>query len=305
MEFLKVDKLKKSYEGHVALKEVSFSVPKGSIFGLLGPNGAGKTTFIRILNRIIAYDSGEIFFDGDPLAEKHVNRIGYLPEERGLYRKMKVGEQILYFAQLKGLSYTEAYRRAKDLMRKFDMSSWWDKKLQELSKGMQQKVQFLITIIHDPDLLIFDEPFTGFDPINQEMLKNEIIDLNKRGKTILFSTHQMASVEELCDSIVLINEGQIILSGNLQQIKQQYKKNIFLLQFRSPQVQFVETGKFKIIDFRNGIYKIQITDETAVNDLINYALGLGPITMFKEELPSLNEIFISAVHSSNTKNVEV
>ncbi len=305
MEFLKVEKLKKSYEGHVALKEVSFSVPKGSIFGLLGPNGAGKTTFIRILNRIIAYDSGQIFFDGDPLAEKHVNRIGYLPEERGLYRKMKVGDQILYFAQLKGLTYTEAYRRAKDLMRKFEMSSWWDKKLQELSKGMQQKVQFLITIIHDPDLLIFDEPFTGFDPINQEMLKKEIIDLNKRGKTILFSTHQMASVEELCDSIVLINEGEIILQGKLKEIKEQYKKNIFLLEFQSPDTEFVETDEFKILEVKDGIYKIQISDRSSVKELINYALSLGTIRMFKEQLPSLNEIFISAVQSSNLKTVEL
>ncbi len=302
MEFLQVKNLTKSYEGHVALDNVSFSVPRGSIFGLLGPNGAGKTTFIRILNRIIAYDSGEIIFNGERLADYHVNNIGYLPEERGLYRKMKVAEQILYFAQLKGLTYREALRRAKKLMKKFDILTWWDKKLQELSKGMQQKVQFLITIIHEPDLLIFDEPFSGFDPINQEMLKNEILELNRQGKTILFSTHMMASVEELCDSIVLINNGHKVLEGNLLDVKKQYKKNIYSVTY-SDGGQFIENEDFKVLEAHNGTYKIQINSDLRSNDLLNYALKFGTILKFEEVLPSLNEIFISAVEQSNLKTV--
>ncbi len=300
--FLEVKNLEKSYENTQALKGISFSVPKGSIFGLLGPNGAGKTTFIRILNRIIAYDSGQILFDGEPLNDKHVERIGYLPEERGLYKKMTVGEQVVYFAQLKGLSKDEAKRRAESLLDKFDMSGWWNKKVEELSKGMQQKVQFVITIIHEPELLIFDEPFTGFDPINQELLKQEILELNRQGKTILFSTHIMSSVEELCDSIVLINKGEIILEGKIDQIKQQFKQDIYIIRYSGNESQFQPNDTFKLVEKSNGQFKVKITGNAGPNDLLSYATRFGQIVLFQEMLPSLNQIFINVVNKS--KNPE-
>ncbi len=304
MSFIEVKNIRKSYDGHLALKDLSFSVEKGAIYGLLGPNGAGKTTFIRILNRIIVYDSGQIFFDGEPLQQKHINRIGYLPEERGLYRKMKVAEQIIYFAQLKGLTYGEAFRRTKKFMKKFDMVTWWNKKLEELSKGMQQKVQFLITIIHEPDLLIFDEPFSGFDPINQEMLKSEILELHRHGKTILFSTHMMASVEEICDSILLINNGEKILEGDIHEVKQQHKQNLYRIIYSSPDAQFVENEKFIVKGKDSGQYLVQVSEKEDTNTLLQYAMRFGEIVHFEEVLPTLNEIFIQAVQNSNLKTVE-
>ncbi len=297
--FLEIKDLRKSYNNVQALKGISFQVPKNSIFGLLGPNGAGKTTFIRILNRIISYDSGQILFDGQPLNDSHVERIGYLPEERGLYKKMAVGEQILYFAQLKGLSKQQAYKKARQLLQHFEMLGWWNKKVEELSKGMQQKVQFVITIIHDPDLLIFDEPFSGFDPINQKLLKEEILKLQQRGKTILFSTHNMASVEELCDSIVLINQGQIILQGKIDDIKQQFKQNIYTIKFQNPDIQLPENQNFQIINRRNSTFTVKILNGSA-NDLLNYATQFGNIILFEEKLPTLDEIFISAVKNHKT-----
>ena len=304
MSFIEVKNIKKSYDGHLALKGLSFSVDRGAIYGLLGPNGAGKTTFIRILNRIIVYDSGQIFFDGEPLQQKHINRIGYLPEERGLYRKMKVAEQIIYFAQLKGLTYGEAFRRTKKLMKKFDMLSWWNKKLEELSKGMQQKVQFLITIIHEPDLLIFDEPFSGFDPINQEMLKSEILELHRQGKTILFSTHMMASVEEICDSILLINNGEKILEGDIHEVKQQHKQNLYRIIYSDANAQFVENERFIVKRRDGGEYLVQVREKEDTNTLLQYAMDFGEIVHFEEVLPTLNEIFIQAVQNSNLKTVE-
>ncbi len=303
MGFIEVKNITKSYDGHQALKGLSFSVERGAIYGLLGPNGAGKTTFIRILNRIIVYDSGQIFFDGEPLQQKHINRIGYLPEERGLYRKMKVAEQIIYFAQLKGLTYGEAFRRTKKLMKKFDIISWWNKKLEELSKGMQQKVQFLITIIHEPELLIFDEPFSGFDPINQEMLKTEILELHRQGKTILFSTHMMASVEEICDSILLINNGEKILEGNINEVKQKHKQNIYRIVYQDHGTEFVENDHFKIKDYHKGQYLVQL-DSGDANSLLQYAMTFGQIALFEEVLPTLNEIFIQSVQNSNLKTQE-
>jgi ABC-2 type transport system ATP-binding protein len=227
MSFLETRNVVKQYAGHLALDRVSIQVPAHKIFGLLGPNGAGKTTLIRIINRITAPDSGEVLFKGRPLQADDVYNIGYLPEERGLYKKMKVGEQAVYLARLKGLSKAEAESRLKGWFEKFDILGWWGKKLEELSKGMQQKVQFIITVVHDPELLIFDEPFSGFDPINTELLKNEILALKASGKTIIFSTHNMASVEEICDEIALINASQVVLTGNVEEIRSRYSTHTF------------------------------------------------------------------------------
>ena len=220
---IEVINVSKHYGEHVALHGVSLSVPEQSIYGLLGPNGAGKTTLIRILNQITGPDTGRVLIDGEPLQPQHVERIGYLPEERGLYKKMKVGEQAIYLAQLKGISKADATRRLKAWFERFEIGEWWDKKVEELSKGMQQKVQFITTVIHEPDILIFDEPFSGFDPINANLLKESILELRDQGATILLSTHNMNSVEELCDSITLINKGETILEGNVAEIKAQHR----------------------------------------------------------------------------------
>ena len=225
--FLRAEHIVKRYAAHTALNDVSIEVPRGKVFGLLGPNGAGKTTLIRIINRITAPDSGEVSFDGHPFEADDVMRIGYLPEERGLYKKMKVGEQAIYLAQLKGLSHAEAKKRLTYWFNKFGIMPWWDKKLEELSKGMQQKVQFIITILHEPPLLIFDEPFSGFDPVNAEMLKREILNLRDKGHTVIFSTHNMASVEEVCDEIALINHSQVVLSGHVAEVKDRFRTGLY------------------------------------------------------------------------------
>lgn len=225
--FLDIQHVVKRYASHTALNDVSISVPRGKVFGLLGPNGAGKTTLIRIINRITAPDSGTVLFDGHPFTAEDVRLIGYLPEERGLYKKMKVGEQAIYLARLKGLSRQEATVRLQQWFEKFDIMPWWNKKLEELSKGMQQKIQFIITVLHNPPLLIFDEPFSGFDPVNAELLKREILQLRDKGHTIIFSTHNMASVEEVCDEIALINHSQVVLSGRVADIKEQYRTGVY------------------------------------------------------------------------------
>ena len=303
--FLSIRGLTKKYQNTVALDGISFDVPTGTVFGLLGPNGAGKTTFIRIVNRIINYDSGEIFFDGKPLSREHINRIGYLPEERGLYRKMKVGEQIEYFARLKGLSASEARNKMRYWFDRLDIRGWEQKKVQELSKGMQQKIQFIITVIHDPDLLIFDEPFSGFDPVNQEMLKSEIQELNRRGKTILFSTHMMASVEELCDSIVLINKGKIMLEGMISNIKDEFKQNDYLIQFAGLSGELKSNEDFEVVEKIDGnTFKVRIVGDKETNDLLVYATSFGKVIRFEEILPSLNEIFINVVQHSKVMNHE-
>ncbi len=303
--FLSIRGLTKKYQNTVALDGISFDVPAGTVFGLLGPNGAGKTTFIRIVNRIINYDSGEIFFDGKPLSREHINRIGYLPEERGLYRKMKVGEQIEYFARLKGLSASEARNKMRYWFDRLDIRGWEQKKVQELSKGMQQKIQFIITVIHDPDLLIFDEPFSGFDPVNQEMLKSEIQELNRRGKTILFSTHMMASVEELCDSIVLINKGKIMLEGMISNIKDEFKQNDYLIQFAGLSGELKSNEDFEVVEKIDGnTFKVRIVGDKETNDLLVYATSFGKVIRFEEILPSLNEIFINVVQHSKVMNHE-
>ncbi|HNY59864.1 MAG: ATP-binding cassette domain-containing protein [Bacteroidales bacterium] len=302
METLRVNNVSKQFTGHRALHNVSISVPRGSIFGLLGPNGAGKTTLIRIINRITAPDEGEILLNGRPLGSDEVMKIGYLPEERGLYKKMKVGEQAIYLAQLKGLSKHEAIERLKVWFKKFEITTWWDKKVEELSKGMQQKVQFMVTVLHKPDLLIFDEPFTGFDPINVNLLKDEILKLRDEGATIIFSTHNMASVEELCDYIALINQSEKILDGNVDEIRRSFKQKIFEITFPTSAISFAEMlpDGYQLVEeiSQNGmtIARIKIPVEDSPNILLNYAIKNVEVHGFSEILPSMNDIFISTVN---------
>ncbi len=304
-EALNIDK---SFGDFKALDDVSIHVPEGSIYGLLGPNGAGKTTLIRIINRITAPDSGILHFRGNELCREDLKQIGYLPEERGLYKKMKVGEQSLYLAQLKGLSKNEANSRLKKWFTKFDMMHWWNKKIEELSKGMAQKVQFIITVLHNPSLLIFDEPFSGFDPVNARMLKDEVLELKANGTTIIFSTHDMASVEELCDHITLIDKSKSILEGSVESIKQQYKANLFQLEFAgdAENLKASLNENFtldKTEQLANGRYMatIQLPDARNGNDLLNMALKQVTVISFRELLPSMNEIFIKAV----SKNIQI
>jgi ABC-2 type transport system ATP-binding protein len=302
METLIINNVSKQFTGHRALNNVSLSVPRGSIFGLLGPNGAGKTTLIRIINRITAPDEGEVLLNGARLTREDVLKIGYLPEERGLYKKMKVGEQALYLAQLRGLSKAEATQRLKFWFKKFEITAWWDKKVEELSKGMQQKIQFVVTVLHKPELLIFDEPFSGFDPINVNLLKEEILNIKKEGATIIFSTHNMASVEELCDHIALINNAEKILDGRVDEIKQSYKQNIFELIYKANghsvttnlPLDYRLIGEVKENGLTNA--KIQIPQRTSPNDLLKHAIAEVEVHGFTEILPTMNDIFISKVN---------
>lgn len=284
MNFLDIKNVNKTYETKQVLHDISISVPKQSIYGLLGPNGAGKTTLIRILNQITMPDSGQIFLDGKPLSKNDIANIGYLPEERGLYKKMKVSEQAIYLAQLKGMDKKEAEKRLRHWFIKFGIQNWWDKKVEELSKGMQQKIQFIVTVIHEPKLLIFDEPFSGFDPINVNLLKNEILELREKGATILFSTHNMASVEELCDNIMLINKGVKILEGRVYDIKQQYKQHKYDVVYKP---------------FDNSDETHITVNATNPNELVRDILDKGEIVSLNEILPSMNDIFINLVSSSN------
>ncbi len=298
MLFLETCDVVKQYAGHTALDSVSMSIPEGKIFGLLGPNGAGKTTLIRIINRITAPDSGSVFFKGRHLQADDIYNIGYLPEERGLYKKMKVGEQAVYLARLRGLTSREAKKRLTFWFEKFDITSWWNKKLEELSKGMQQKIQFITTVIHDPELLIFDEPFSGFDPINSQTLKNEILELKENGKTIIFSTHNMASVEEICDNIALINKAKLVLSGSVPEVKSRYRTNIFNVKAASCELSpvselFSVTEK---IDFHDYIeLKIKKKTEMSNSELLKLLADRYEILSFEEEIPSMNDIFIRTV----------
>lgn len=304
MNILTADNIRKQFSGHLALDNVSINVPAGSIFGLLGPNGAGKTTLIRIINRITAQDHGELLFDGKPIQPNDVNHIGYLPEERGLYKKMKVGEQALYLAQLKGLSKGEALKRLKEWFIKFEIEAWWNKKVEELSKGMQQKVQFIVTVLHKPKLLIFDEPFSGFDPINVNLLKAEIIKLKDEGSTVIFSTHNMASVEELCDHIALINDSRKILDGEMNQIKSDFKKNIFEIVYKNGNHNISENlpANYQILEEKKDVQlnraKIQAPHAASPNDLLNFAISHVEVHGFTEILPSMNDIFISKVEEA-------
>lgn len=305
METLQAVNITKQYAGHLALDKVSISVPKGSIFGLLGPNGAGKTSLIRIINQITAPDEGDLFFNGSPLVSEHVSKIGYLPEERGLYKKMNVGEQALYLAQLKGLSKAEATARLKIWFDKFDIGAWWNKKVEELSKGMQQKVQFIVTVIHQPELLIFDEPFSGFDPINVNLLKEEILKLKEKGNTIIFSTHNMASVEELCDNIALINKSQKILDGKVSELKNLFKENIFEIIYSNGTFgieHFLPDGFVFISEStdKNLIKaRIKIPENSSPNTLLNFAIQKVEVHGFREIMPSMNDIFITKVNEFN------
>ena len=304
MTKISVNEVTKKYADHTALDRICLDIPEHCIYGLLGPNGAGKTTLIRILNQITAPDSGEVLVDGEKLSQKHIARIGYLPEERGLYKKMKVGEQAIYLAELKGINKTEAQKRLKEWFDKFEISGWWDKKVEELSKGMQQKIQFITTIIHEPDILIFDEPFSGFDPINANLLKESILGLRDKGSTVLLSTHNMASVEELCDSITLINKGKSILQGKVGDIKRQHDTHKREIILRCDDMQPL----YALGDTYNNI-KVEPTDVSdemrlttyseSPNELLSQLLQIGQLVSYKEVLPSMNDIFIQEVQSQN------
>lgn len=309
MFLLSAENINKKYGNHTALKDVSLSIEKGSIFGLLGPNGAGKTTFIRILNQIIYPDSGKIYFENELLSPKHISQIGYLPEERGLYKSMKVGEQILYLARLKGLSLNQAKEELDFWFKRFDIQHWKDKKIQELSKGMAQKVQFVVSVIHKPKLLIFDEIFSGLDPINAEMIKNEVIYLKNEGATIIFSTHRMESVEEMCDHIALINKSDKILDGKLSQIKRNFKEDTYQVGIITENLNIkqeiqekfsVFDASFKTINEKELQFKIKKPKDKSVNDLLSFLISKGEITHFSEIIPTANDIFIQAV-TQNTK----
>ena len=301
MNILEVKNVYKQYANHLALNDVSISVPRGSIFGLLGPNGAGKTTLIRIINSITAPDKGKVLLNNTPLTLQHTANIGYLPEERGLYKKMKVGEQALYLCQLKGLSKTEALKRLKYWFEKFEIESWWDKKVEELSKGMAQKVQFITTVLHEPELLIFDEPFSGFDPINAELLKKEIIELKNKGATIIFSTHNMDSVERLCENIALINKSQVVLSGNINQIRKQFSTNKYIVSLKdyTPSISNdFHCANLLNLKQENNITHAEFTlkPNNTSNDLLSELIQKSTILKFEEQLPSMNDIFLQSVN---------
>lgn len=300
--FLEASHVVKQYASHTALNDVSIHVPKGKVFGLLGPNGAGKTTLIRIINRITAPDNGEIYFDGHPFQPEDVMRIGYLPEERGLYKKMKVCEQAIYLAQLKGLSRQEAKKRLLKWFEKFDIMPWWNKKLEELSKGMQQKVQFIITVLHEPPLLIFDEPFSGFDPVNAEMLKQEILSLRDQGHTIIFSTHNMSSVEEVCDEIALINHSQVVLSGVVDEIKERFRTGMYECVSKDGTLKSIANTFYIENHTDNGslhTYTIR-KDQQATNSQLFAAIAsqVEPRSI-SEKMPTMQEIFLNIVKASN------
>lgn len=299
---LDVKNVTKNYSNHCALDNVSLSVPNGVIYGLLGPNGAGKTSLIRIVNQITGPDAGTILFNGETLSEKNIYEIGYLPEERGLYKKMKVGEQLLYLARLKGLNKSEALDKLRYWFEKFEIKTWWDKNVEDLSKGMQQKIQFVATVLHQPKLIILDEPFSGFDPINASIIKDEILELKEKGSTIIFSTHRMESVEELCDYIALINKSKKVLEGKKQDIKDKYKSNTFSLQFSGEL-----NGEFKTFSIISEITNLEgekfavlkAHDNAKSNEILKELLPKIKIKSFKEDEASMNDVFINAVQSSN------
>lgn len=306
MNIIEARHITKRYSGHVALDDVSISVPEGSIYGLLGPNGAGKTSLIRIINQITGPDSGEVLFGGVKLEPKHAENIGYLPEERGLYKKMKVGDQALYLARLKGLSKKEAMERLKYWFEKFGITGWWHKKIEELSKGMQQKVQFIVTVVHNPKLLILDEPFSGFDPINASLVRNEILDLKAKGHTIIFSTHNMGSVEEMCDHIALINRSKLIVEGPVSEIRRKFRKGIYEIEFRGNMLGFTNalwTG-FELIEKKEGpefnVAKVRLLDKSTANDLLKSVVDVAEVHGLREIIPSMNDVFIELVSSTNT-----
>jgi ABC-2 type transport system ATP-binding protein len=302
---LEVNKIVKQYGDFVALNEVSLSVPKGNIYGLLGPNGAGKTSLIRIINQITLPDSGEIILDGEKLQPKHVQYIGYLPEERGLYKSMKVGEQCLYLAQMKGLTKAEAKKQLDYWFDRLGIQGWWNKKIQELSKGMAQKIQFVVCVLHQPKLLIFDEPFSGFDPVNANVIKDEILALKEQGSTIIFSTHRMESVEELCDDIALIHQSNKLIEGKLDEVRKQFRTNSFEVGILSDNVEglmYDITQKFTLAPAQfkslNNELKLEVQlGNASPNELLHILTQRGQVTHFMEKIPSVNDIFIQTVTS--------
>ncbi|MDF2851430.1 MULTISPECIES: ABC transporter ATP-binding protein [Sphingobacterium] len=298
---LEINHVTKDYANHRALDDVSIQIPKGKIFGLLGPNGAGKTSLIRIINQITAPDSGEILFNGEALGPQHIAQIGYLPEERGLYKKMKIGDQMLYLAQLKGLSKREALARIQDWCQRLDITSWLDKKIEDLSKGMQQKVQFVATVIHQPQLIILDEPFSGFDPVNANIIKEQILRLNQEGATIIFSTHRMETVEELCDNIALINRSKKILDGSVQAIKKEYRNQTYRLEYTANEDNFLlsEDSLFEVITStkHEKTYNttIQLNNNIHINNVLMRFLPQIQLNQLIEIVPSMADIFIQKV----------
>ncbi len=300
-----MEKVVKTYGDFTAVDHVSFEIPKGVVFGMLGPNGAGKTSLIRIITTITRADSGKVWLDGEPLNNRHPEAIGYMPEERGLYKKMKVGEQLTYLARLKGLSADETKQELKYWFERFDIRDWWGKKIDELSKGMQQKVQFIATVLHKPKLLILDEPFSGLDPINANLIKDEIKELNRKGTSIIFSTHRMEQVEEMCEHIVLINKGKNVLEGRVQDVKQRFKENLFKIEYDGNLPAGLRAAdeantSFNIQSERDHTLTVQVNDGGDSNEILRYLIGQGVhIRSFNEILPSINEIFIRQVKEGN------
>jgi ABC-2 type transport system ATP-binding protein len=309
MTFLSAQNIVKKYGNYIALNDVSISIEEKSIYGLLGPNGAGKTSLIRILNQITGPDSGELIFEGKKLGPEHIAHFGYLPEERGLYKKMEVGEQVLYLARLKGMTKSDATKKLKFWFEKFEIQNWWNKKVEELSKGMQQKVQFICTVIHQPRLLILDEPFSGFDPINANLIKNEILSLKKEGSTIILSTHNMASVEELCDDIALIHRGEKILAGNVNEIRKQNASNTYEIKFIGNLIAFTNAlwSGFELLENQQDgklcKVKVKLLNNASPNDVIAAVLPHVQLLSFNEVIPTMNDIFIAHVNSEVPHNI--
>lgn len=310
MELLKVDHVSKQFVGHKALDDVSFTVPEGTIYGLLGPNGAGKTTLLRIINHITAPDMGCVELDSHPISQQDVANIGYLPEERGLYKKMKVGEQAMFFARLKGLSRHDAKMRLTQWFEKFGIMGWWDKKVEELSKGMAQKVQFIITVLHEPRLLIFDEPFSGFDPINADLLKNEILELRDKGATVIFSTHNMSSVETLCENITLLNRSRNILTGNVEEIRKRMGANLYRFDYTGNCDTLAGALGERVVEFKTNqpanasgpsSSLLRLAKGVTLREVIGVVNDTVDMTSFSAEMPSMDEIFITSVNSSNNE----
>ncbi len=310
MEYLlEAHNITKRYANHTALQDVSLKIPRGSVFGLLGPNGAGKTSLIRIINQITGPDSGEIRFNGKALMPEHVHKIGYLPEERGLYKKMKIGEQCVYLARLKGMSKSEAENRLKYWFKRFDIADWWEKKVEELSKGMAQKVQFITTVLHNPEFIILDEPFSGFDPINANLIKEEIQRLRDEGATVMLSTHNMNSVEEICSDIVLINNASVVLSGEMTEVRNRFKDALYEVQYRGQVLGFTNAlwTRFELLENKanangNQVAQIKIKDGSSVNDLLQSIIPVVEVQMVREVLPSMNDIFIKIVQQKEVSH---
>lgn len=300
MSVLSVQNVVKTYHNHTAVNDISFEVPESQLFGLLGPNGAGKTSLIRIITSITAADRGQILIQGNKLSPDDILKIGYMPEERGLYKKMKVGEQLLYLSQLKGMSRNDAVKGIKHWLDKFECRDWWDKKIEELSKGMQQKIQFIATVVHNPKIIILDEPFSGLDPINTNLIKDEIQNLKDQGASIIFSTHRMEQVEEICENIVLMNQGKIVLNGDVAQIKEQFKQHKYEITFQQNKPNITASDRFDILSSADNSYILKMKAGVAPNKALEEFLSHGSeIKSYREILPSLNEIFIRQVESTN------